>query len=212
MRGLSSRTATLLASEHVQLCVCAVNKSSLSQQSLALGVPRGVAPNAPMAAWDGRVDENMWHAGHHQKPHEGSHAHHLAAYNPSPGSDDPAPPGLHFTQSVDVPLLFEWWHPSTPAYYSLSLLVIAGLGVLEGWLAHKVAAVERDTRGAPPSLLARFSMRASSTALSFFLMLLVMTLNIGVFCAVVAGLTAGRLLFSSCPRSVAVALNDDLGA
>mmetsp|Transcript_3740 Transcript_3740/g.8064 ORF Transcript_3740/g.8064 Transcript_3740/m.8064 type:complete len:221 (-) Transcript_3740:182-844(-) len=129
-----------------------------------------------------------------------------------------------FSQNYDVILLFEWWHPRVPLGYMLSLLVIFLLCILAEWLSWRLRESEHLSRGVTSESVPltfrcveadaemrgvqvraqivkgarRFWMRACSVALSFMVMLLVMTMNTGVFCTVVVGISTGRLLFSSC--------------
>ena len=44
---------------------------------------------------------------------------------------------MAFSGGHDVVLLFEWWHPTTPFAYALSLGVVFGLCLLQEWLLAK---------------------------------------------------------------------------
>ena len=174
----------------------------------------------------------MAHRHHHGPLTEGAAPAALAS---EPGSTSsaaaPMPSmAMAFSGGHDVVLLFEWWHPTTPFAYALSLGVVFGLCLLQEWLLAKKlrravphckpcedggprssAATKGESsplvapRGTPaPTALRRVGdalLHTASVALGFALMLLVMSFNAGVFATVVAGLGAGHAAFA--PRRLA---------
>ena len=124
---------------------------------------------------------------------------------------------MTFSQSSDVVLLFDWWHPRSGGKYALSLCAIFAICLLQEWLVAQravwVAAQAAGhsspaestplfTEARPPPRRTAVMERAivhlvyaASVALGFLLMLLVMSFNGGVFLTVVAGLSTGHMLF-----------------
>lgn len=122
---------------------------------------------------------------------------------------------MTFSQSTDVVLLFDWWHPRSGGEYALSLCVIFLICLLQEWLVAQRAIQARVagnsspaestplfTEARPPPrrvvMLEHLTVHlvyAGSVALGFLLMLLVMSFNGGVFLTVVAGLGTGHALF-----------------
>ena len=140
-------------------------------------------------------------------PHE-HHAHHAAAPMP-----------MVFSVSTDCgPLLFSWWHPRSQSAYGLSLLVIFALGASAEWVSayarrgghnhgtHTTAAVEdeltrmvaHDAHGRRKSSRALSSglhlamLNTLSISLHMAVMLLIMSFNVGVFAAIVLGMSLCR--------------------
>mmetsp|Transcript_53076 Transcript_53076/g.115862 ORF Transcript_53076/g.115862 Transcript_53076/m.115862 type:complete len:234 (-) Transcript_53076:140-841(-) len=136
----------------------------------------------------------------------------------SPSATDRTLPhamSMTFSQSTDVALLFTWWHPRSLSEYLLSLGIIFCLCLLNEWLISKaniytikthLEASEREpfiqTQQAPQNLsrwdsagrtAAVLAMHAASTALGLLVMLLAMSFNAGVFCAVVVGVAVGKV-------------------
>jgi len=134
------------------------------------------------------------------------------------GSDPmPMPMSMTFSQSSDVVLLFDWWHPRSGGEYALSLCAIFAICLLQEWLVAQRAIRAAQAAGhsspaestplwdeerrAPPRHTAVMEraivhlVYAGSVALGFLLMLLVMSFNVGVFLTVVAGLSTGHALF-----------------
>ena len=124
---------------------------------------------------------------------------------------------MTFSQSSDVVLLFDWWHPRSGGEYALSLCAIFAICLLQEWLVAQraVGAAQAaghsspaestplwdEERRAPPRHTAVMEraivhlVYSGSVALGFLLMLLVMSFNGGVFLTVVAGLSTGHALF-----------------
>ena len=176
----------------------------------------------------------MAHRHHHGPLTEGAAAPAALASASAPAASSAAAPApgmaMAFSSGHDVVLLFEWWHPTTPFAYALSLGVVFGLCLLQEWLLAKKlrravphckpcedggprssAATKGESsplvapRGTPaPTALRRLGdalLHTASVALGFALMLLVMSFNAGVFATVVAGLGAGHAAFA--PRRLA---------
>ena len=154
----------------------------------------------------------MAHRHHHGPLTEGAAPAALAS-EPASTSSAAAPMpnmAMAFSSGHDVVLLFEWWHPTTPFAYALSLGVVFGLCLLQEWLLAKKlrravphckpcedggprssAATKGESsplvapRGTPaPTALRRLGdalLHTASVALGFALMLLVMSFNAGVF-------------------------------
>lgn len=121
---------------------------------------------------------------------------------------------MSFEHSYNVVLLFSFWHTTTLMQYMLSLLVIYGACLFQGWLhrrqRHRDA--QRHSRdelktwesGSSVALLpadcgqhfvAGAIEEALSISLGFLLMLLLMTFNVGVFITIVAGMLHSRHAF-----------------
>ena len=124
-----------------------------------------------------------------------------------------------FSTRMDPVLLFAAWHPQTAAQYTLSLMLIFGLAVLHEWLVRQKRLCDARHRSAAHGealplfraatlsrservhtitrILAAMCLHAASVTTSFLLMLLIMSFNVGVFTAVVAGLSVGHAIFGA---------------
>ena len=83
----------------------------------------------------------MAHRHHHGPLTEGAAAPAALASASAPAASSAAAPApgmaMAFSSGHDVVLLFEWWHPTTPFAYALSLGVVFGLCLLQEWLLAK---------------------------------------------------------------------------
>ena len=145
-----------------------------------------------------------------------AHADMSVMSGPDPRAPMPMTMSMTFSQSSDVVLLFDWWHPRSGGEYALSLCAIFAICLLQEWLVARRAIRAAQSVGhsspaestplftearPPPRRTAAMEraivhlVYAGSVALGFLLMLLVMSFNGGVFLTVVAGLSTGHALF-----------------
>ena len=116
------------------------------------------------------------------------------------------------------PLLFSWWHPRSQLAYGLSLLLIFALGASAEWvsayarrgghnhgalttaavedeltrmMAHEAHARRKSSR-ALTSGLHLVMLNTLSISLHMAVMLLIMSFNVGVFAAIVLGMSLCR--------------------
>ena len=139
----------------------------------------------------------------------------MSGSNPT-STSMPMSMSMTFSQSSDVVLLFDWWHPRSGGEYALSLCAIFAICLLQEWLVAQraVRAAQAAGHSSPAESTPLFTearppprrtavmeraivhlVYAASIALGFLLMLLVMSFNGGVFLTVVAGLSTGHMLF-----------------
>lgn len=133
---------------------------------------------------------------------------------------DMSPMYFHTTPTKNLVLLFGGWRPKDMISYMLSLTVLFLLAILSEWLKHRAPSHLKDVFGskdvpaegpaaaeAPkaPVVLsggttyyaAKFWLAAVRIALHFLLMLAVMSFDVGVFVAVVLGLSLGYVRFAT---------------
>ncbi len=111
-----------------------------------------------------------------------AHAHAHVAMDGGMGGMSMA---MTFSQSMRLTLWVDAWTTSNAAGYISTLAFLAGLAAFQEWL-HAV-------RAAAPAGSARATVLYALNALcSYLLMLAVMTYNVGVLFAVVAGMAGGR--------------------
>ena len=140
------------------------------------------------------------------------HVHHASSSHQHSGH---AHMTMAFSQSSDVVLLFDWWHPTSPLSYLCSLVVVFAACLLSEWLRWNDTLTSTDrsehrplfgsdssaavSRKPVPSLARQGHLvgrHVGTIGLNFAIMLLVMTYNAGVFVTVVGGLAVGRVLFA----------------
>lgn len=123
---------------------------------------------------------------------------------------------MYFTASTHVTLWLKQWHTHTSVWYAVSLLGLLALALIQEFLSsyragfarrlQKTGALEGSTSAEIP--LTGSSFRAASglrsvltvlyglnVAISYLLMLAVMTYNVGYFVIIVVGLAVGHFLF-----------------
>lgn len=116
--------------------------------------------------------------------------------------------GLAYFQNNALPgaLLFEFWHPTTDATYAISMVVAVFLGLFQALLIvlrnrlakrlrrHRLGGkADASGEGVDVRVLAglAFVTNAGAIVLGYFLMLIAMTFNTGLFISVLTGLSFG---------------------
>eukprot|EP00123_Amoebidium_parasiticum_P021856 comp7506_c0_seq1/m.3167 comp7506_c0_seq1/g.3167 ORF comp7506_c0_seq1/g.3167 comp7506_c0_seq1/m.3167 type:complete len:162 (-) comp7506_c0_seq1:160-645(-) len=145
----------------------------------------------------------MDHSGH------GAHAHAQHASDAAAGQSVESG-GVHmmmqmaFSSKLPVTILFEHWTVATDQEYYVSWLAIFATSVFWMWLRgfrqdFEATWAIRKTGKTPLQLLTHQGVRgglfALELALSYVLMLVAMTFNVGLFWAVVGGATVGFVAF-----------------
>ncbi|XP_052184667.1 copper transporter 1-like [Diospyros lotus] len=102
---------------------------------------------------------------------------------------------MTFFWGKNAEILFSGWPGTDGGMYALALLVVFLLSFLVEWLAHWSFGKEGSNRVAVG--VARTAVHAARVALAYIIMLAVMSFNVGVLLAAVAGHALGFFLFGS---------------
>lgn len=113
---------------------------------------------------------------------------------------------MSFEWSTRTVLWFPQWQTTGPMSYALALACVAALGLAHEALSARRLAAAVGGSGQPPlAPRDRALAYALSLVTSYLLMLAVMTYNVGVFVAVVAGMAGGFFVFGAGGAGAAVA-------
>ncbi|XP_042510706.1 copper transporter 1-like [Macadamia integrifolia] len=102
---------------------------------------------------------------------------------------------MTFFWGKNAEILFSGWPGTRTGMYVLSLIVVFVLAVLVEWLSHSHFIKSRNNNFVAGLL--QTLMHAVRMGLAYLVMLAVMSFNLGVFIAAVAGHALGFLLFAS---------------
>ncbi|CAN0854542.1 Copper transporter 1 [Linum grandiflorum] len=102
---------------------------------------------------------------------------------------------MTFYWGSEALVLFKGWPGTRPGMYALSLMVVFALAFLVEWISGS-RLIGKDT-GRVAAGLIRTAMHAVRVGVAYMVMLAVMSFNVGVFLAAVAGHGLGFLVFGS---------------
>lgn len=102
---------------------------------------------------------------------------------------------MTFYWGNEAEILFSGWPGTRPGMYALALIFVFTLGVLAEWLTHSRLIKEGTTNVA--TAIIKTIAHAIRVSLGYLLMLSLMSFNVGIFLAAVAGQALGFLLFGS---------------
>ncbi|XP_043724495.1 copper transporter 6-like [Telopea speciosissima] len=102
---------------------------------------------------------------------------------------------MTFFWGKNTEVLFSGWPGNRTGMYVLALIVVFVLSVLVEWLSHSQL-IKSRTNNMVAGLL-QTVMHAVRMGLAYMVMLAIMSFNIGIFIAAVAGHALGFLLFGS---------------
>ena len=144
---------------------------------------------------------------------------HTHAQHSNDGQGPPPLESMHaegghmtFSYSCDTVLLFQWWKTNECSDYLFSLFIIFGACLLQEWITSRKQSTQglsaQSSEHAPlfvnthgtyrrghKRFISTACFHAASVSLSFLIMLLVMSFNLGVFVTVITGLSCGHALF-----------------
>lgn len=102
---------------------------------------------------------------------------------------------MTFYWGNEAEVLFSGWPGTRPGMYALALIFVFTMGVLAEWLTHSRLIKEGTTNVA--TAIIKTIAHAIRVSLGYLLMLSLMSFNVGIFLAAVAGQALGFLLFGS---------------
>ena len=124
-----------------------------------------------------------------QKLRMGAHAGHGGSHSGM---------SMAFHWSMEVTILFDWWHTRGFGEFAAACCICGSGAALLVWMqkkSHLRARMARMPRGTAPGKAMPALLRTVRIALSYALMLVSMTYNIGLFIALLCGFFAGHLLW-----------------
>ncbi|KAJ6816200.1 putative copper transporter 2 [Iris pallida] len=107
---------------------------------------------------------------------------------------------MTFFWGARAEVLFAGWPGARPGMYALALLLVLALSVALEWLDRRFLAGASAKAGggtAAAGLIGRTAVHAVRVAVSYVVMLAVMSFNVGILMAAVAGRAVGFLVFRS---------------
>ncbi|KAA8543810.1 hypothetical protein F0562_022013 [Nyssa sinensis] len=107
---------------------------------------------------------------------------------------------MTFFWGKNAEILFSGWPGTRSGMYALALIVVFMLAVIVEWLSH--CKLIKDGSNHVAAGLIQTLMHAIRIGLAYMVMLAVMSFNVGVFIAAVAGHTLGFFLFGSLLQTV----------
>ncbi|RVW56618.1 Copper transporter 1 [Vitis vinifera] len=102
---------------------------------------------------------------------------------------------MTFFWGTSTEIFFSGWPGQSSGMYAVALALVFGLSMLVEWLSH-TRFIKSTTNKLVAGLL-QTAMYGLRVGLAYLVMLAVMSFNVGVFLAAIAGYTTGFLLFGS---------------
>ncbi|KAL5814662.1 hypothetical protein ACOSQ4_025303 [Xanthoceras sorbifolium] len=103
---------------------------------------------------------------------------------------------ITFFWGTSTEIIFPGWPGQSLSSYILALVLVFAISLLVEWLSH-ARLIKYSTKNDIAVGLLQTLMYAIRMALAYLVMLAVMSFNVGVFLAAVAGYSAGFLIFGS---------------